>query len=258
MKITVKAELIKEYLRKVYLGNLVEQCVFTIEKNGTISTNVRNKTEEIFLSCYAEKILEGVESEALWGIGDMSMFCKLLSTFETGEDVTIQETQKVKLAIKRKKRGQFNYLLSEPEGIGEVDDEWDRNLALELLKRCDFGMNFKRQVASDFVTYMSIVNTSILKVKSDSGKVTLIGGGEEDHQFKLLLGSKKGTKGKFEEHYDGRLLLPIISVLDFENGDPQIYLGEDCPIAITQYDNKDIWFISKGVETTSNETDDEG
>ncbi len=231
----IKANILNNFFKKVYLNGIVDHCKVTTYDDGLWLVEAIDEKTSVLLSCQAD-IMKGNEWDL--GIGDLSLLMRWLSIVGS-EEIDIKKKDN-KLILKSKTKGNLNYLLQEIDFIRtQMDAEGDKSSLDKLIDLVDLEVKLTKDVRENLTSVMGVIKPEIVSLKLDKGNIHFAGGSANEHSFDLPIGKIK-SKEKFELSIEGNALLNVLSVID---EDPILLFKEDIPPVIKEGEDN-IWSIN--------------
>ncbi len=231
----INANGLSAFFKKVYLNGVIGSCKVTTYEDGMWLVEAIDEQTSVLLSC---QVNVGTKDEWDLGIGDIGILMKWL-TIVGADEIEIKKKDN-KITFKNKKKGNLNYLLSEIDSITTVlEVEGDETPLDKILDHVKFQITLSKSDKESFISLMGVIKPTIINLNIDKGKVSLTGGSENEHNFKLEIGEVK-TKESFNISIDGNALLNVLSVI---NNEPEIRFEKDIPVVIKENDDC-MWAIN--------------
>lgn len=224
------------FLRRVFLGGIVESCV-VIFKKGIISVQAVDMSNSVFLSCKSS--LSGFSQGWELGLGNLDLLVKFLSSVEEKE-VKFKVLEN-RLVLRRPRHGELRYLLTEADLIPTAVE--DKGSVGKLVKQCDYKLPLTVSVRDDIVGFVNTVKTKDVRLSFGKEKAYLVGGADTEHQFRVNMGKVKGLGEPFELCIYGDHMVKVFDVLEFgEKEKPLLLFGDNKPLVVQQ-DADNTWAL---------------
>jgi len=213
-------------LKDCHLAGVMEECVLDISAGqGSIeAVDITNSLMVITKSKITSKSISGS-----FGLGNLELLIKFLS-MNNDKKMNVKNTSR-QMNIKRiDGQRKLNYLLTDPELIATrlIDDD-DVDKPVDPLKKLSGLMKYKviisEKIIKDFLSYIGMLKDKDITIEFDGKKyITVVCGGENDHQLRLK--SKAKVKGKSKKAFgfklNGEHLAHIFNVIEYDAEDPPV------------------------------------
>lgn len=227
------SELVK-LLRRVCLGGIIEETVVNFD---TSTVQAVDATNSIFL-----KVFGGFKLKKFGKVGfnDLSNLCKYLDTMKGEVDIELAGNR---FNIKTKDRGELNYLTVDPEFVTTAVEKKNPE---QLIEAGVVTCPITEDIAKNILTYASFVKAKAVDFSVTAEDVTIQGGLESEHQFKIPVGTSKWLvkkKQTFSTKVYSAHLFAVLNILEWgDDYTPTVYLAPSLP-AIIQLDKENFWAL---------------
>lgn len=251
--VTVKSQTFADMLRQVNLGGTIQECVLEVKKGKGVIEAV-DMTNAIIVSTKAK--IMGKDISQKFGLGNLELLIKFLQTID---DTNVQfKTSDLYFTLKRKDgRRKLEYLLTQPDLIATKIYEKDkkgRSVYEVYVGMTTHRAELTSTFIKDYLNYVGMLKTKDTTLRFDED-LTFICGGEDDHQFELVLSSEvEGDDESFENKINGEHFAKVLGTLDFDEDEPPVILFADgTPVVIEE--SNTIWALVPLYEVQEEEND---
>lgn len=247
----VNCESLNDMLRKVQLGNIINECMLSI-RGGRGYIEAIDITNSL-IAITDSRISEDASIEDDLGLGNLELLIKFISTLNQEETSLSYNSESLTISRKDNRR-RLKYLLTEPSMIATrlAFDEEDKKeeTRLKLLDLTTHDADLTYTVIKDLLSYMGVVKQKDTSVFYNDEKqmLSFIIGGAEDHKITLELSNTVGCRleddpmKSFSLQINGEHLSKIFQHIDYnEDNPPIIFVGAKNVVAIE--DGNNFWAL---------------
>lgn len=221
-------------LNDVYLGGIIGECVIEVE-GGTSVVRAMDMTNSVFVESKAQVDMPDCQI----GIADIGLFTKYLSSLGAA-DVQFSIDDDYVLKIRPKGGSTVKYVLSEPEHVPSFDESWDSSTIKDELALYSVSMPLTEQPVQEFLNLMGMFSPNSVSFHvTKSGRVSLHGGMETEHNFNTSIGTMKNC-GPFDIQVYGKNIKQVLSRVDY-GANPQLMM--DPEEAVVVHSDCTTWII---------------
>jgi len=254
-KLTIRTKNFIALLKRVHLGGIIEDAVAVINgKKCSIEAVDLSNNLVVVTSAVISKQKSG---ELLLGLGGIESLIKFFGTIK--EPVINTSLSENKLVFIRKdKRRQMKYLLSDPSMVATVLDKDDpeENTAELFRGMQEYKVTLTREVIQDFHSYIGLSKSKTTEIAYDGPEITITIGSDIEHQFSITIDSEvediNGDGDDITLKVNGDFLDKVLSAIEIdEENPPQLWIGDSKPMLIT--DAETIWALLPSAEGETEE-----
>ena len=251
---TIKTKSLLKTLKKIHLGGIFEECLLKVRK-GVAAVSAVDITNSLVI-VLADPVMSK-DCKFQLGIGNLDLLVKFLSTIED-KKLGLSVDSNHMTMTRGDKRRKLDYLLTEPDLIGTSlsndDDPYKK-----ISSMVEFKTTLTQSTIKDFLTYINIVSVKDIVIKFDGDeKLSIVCGGNNDHQFELVIDSdiegeaNNSDEDGFEILINGDHLARVLNIIEYDEDNPPILrFGEGVPVVIE--DDRTFWALMSILETNEGE-----
>lgn len=208
-----------EVLNDVYLNGVIPECVIDVKDDvaSILAIDITN-------SCFVSTSAEFKHKDARFGIGNLSLFTKYLSSL--GDVTTKIKQDDNTLIIKPKQGSVVRYVMAQADLIPNYESDWEDegDMIEEEVSQHSSYLSLTLEKVSEFLRLMGMFNlSSVSFVVDKNGKVELHSGKDTEHQIKTKLGDSEMEE--CTTYVYDKYLIAVLSAINFDKN-PKLYLKE--------------------------------
>jgi hypothetical protein len=254
-KLTIRTKNFIALLKRVHLGGIIEDAVAVVNGKKCYIEAVDLSNNLVVVT--SATISKQKSNELELGLGGIDSLIKFFGTIKEPVINTSLSENKL-IFIRKDKRRQMKYLLSDPSMIATVLDKDDpEEDTAELFRGMqEYKVVLTREVIQDFHSYVGLSKSKTTEVAYDGSEITITIGSDIEHQFSITIdGEVEDVDGNGENiilKVNGDFLDKVLSTIEIdEENPPQLWIGDSKPVLIT--DSETIWALLPSAEGETEE-----